>query len=530
MRYSLMAASALAAVCLSVANAQTYSAQPGWSSAGNGAANTRATTDRTITPANVGGLAPIWTLTTTDDVPDTPTVDGANAYLVDDSGVIFKVDAKTGAVAWRVKLSSLSGNSKSTARSSPAIGPDTIVIGDQASATVYSISKSDGSLVWQSRLDAARGAIITSSPVIVGGRIVVGVASMQEELAATVKGFVPDFRGSVAELDLATGKIVWQTYTVPQGFTGAAVWGSNPAIDLARHAVYIGTGDNYSVPPSVAECQVRARNGAAQDRCLPADDHVDSVLSLDFNTGALNWARRMTTLDTWTVSCLPSSHPPATPCPQPSGLDYDFGSAPNLFSTVGSGTQRDLVGMGQKSGIYWALDRDTGATVWATQANPGGTRGGIQWGSAVGGGRVYVAASNSNYVYTGLLGTTKLTDGGFWSALDVNTGKILWQTPTTALQPPPAARNSRTIKPPRGAPARTEGSVTYASGVMFGADAAGTFVGLDARTGERLWSFDAGGAAVDGPSVVDGVLYWGDGYGDIGRSKPIVYAFGLPKK
>ena len=529
MRYTLMAASALAMV-LSSAHAQTYAAQPGWSSAGNGPANTRASTDRTITPANVGTLSPLWTLATTDDVPDTPTVDGGYGYLVDNSGVIYKLDAKTGAVAWQEKLSSISGNQKSTARSSPAIGPDTIVIGDQASATVYAISKADGSLVWKTKLDAARGAIITTSPAIAENRVVVGVASIQEELAAVVHGFVPDFRGSVAALDLATGKTVWQSYTVPQGFTGGAVWGSNPAIDLARHAVYVGTGDNYSVPAAVAACQVRARRGAAQDRCLPDDDHIDSMLSLDLRTGAVNWARRMTTLDTWTVSCLPSSHPPATPCPQPEGPDYDFGSAPNLFSTIGSGTARDLVGDGQKSGIYWALDRDTGATVWATQVNPGGTRGGIQWGSAVGGGRVYVAASNSNYVYSGLLGSSKLTDGGFWSALDVNTGKIVWQTATTALQPPPAAKNSRTIKPPAGAPARAEASVTYANGIMFGADAAGTFVGLDAGNGAKLWSFAAGGAAVDGPSVVDGVLYWGDGYGDIGRSKHIAYAFGLPKK
>ena len=521
---------AVIAAPLGAAAQNAYAASAMWSSAGNGPGDTRAATSESIiNTSNVGKLTPLWSLTTTGEVPDTPTIEGDAAYVVDAGGSVYRLDAKTGAIAWHIKLASVSGNAMSNARTSPAIAPDTILIGDQASATVYALNKSDGTLAWRTKLDTARGAIITSSPVVVGTRVIVGVASGQEELAAAIKGFVPDFRGSVAALDLATGKVLWQTYTVPNGFTGAAVWASNLAVDTKRNAVYATTGDNYTVPASVAACQAKARDGAAQDRCLPAGDHIDSVMSLDLASGAVNWARRMTTLDTWTVSCLPSSHAPATPCPQPAGLDYDFGSGANLFSTSGSGPARDLVGAGQKSGIYWALDRDTGATVWATQVNPGGTRGGIQWGSAVGERRIFIAASNSNYVWSSIMGTNKLTDGGFWSALDLNTGKILWQTATDAKQPLPATHASRSIKPPAGATARTEGAVSLANGVMFGSDEAGNFVALNAATGEKLWNFAAGGAAVDAPSIVNGVVYWGDGYGDIGRTTNKLYAFGLPK-
>ncbi len=501
-----------------------------WTSAGNGPSNTRAApTEHIIGRANVASLTPLWTLKTTGDVPDTPTIEGSAAYVTDNGGSIWRLDAGTGAVVWHVKLPAISGNAMSTARTSPAIGPATILIGDQASATVYAIDKTNGELVWRTKLDTARGAIITSSPVIVGGRVIVGVASNQEELAATVKGFVPDFRGSVAALDLATGKMLWQTYTVPMGFSGGAVWGSNLAVDRSRHAVFAGTGDNYSVPAAVAACQTTAPDGAAQDACLPGEDHIDSVLSLDIMTGMVNWSRRMTTLDTWTVSCLASSKRAATPCPQPAGLDYDFGSAPNLFRTSAAAGSRELVGAGQKSGVYWALDRDTGTTVWATQVNPGGTRGGIQWGSAVGEGRIYVSASNSDYIYSGILGSKTITNGGFWSALNADTGAIVWQTATDARQPPSATHASRSIKPPPGAFARTEGAVSVANGVMYGSDEAGNFVGLDSATGAKLWSFAAGGAAVDAPSVVNGVLYWGDGYGDIGRAKSMLYAFGLPR-
>ena len=524
-------AGSLAALALpATAFGQQAMSPPGWTSAGNGAANTRAARNETIlNSTNVGSLVPVWALKTGGDVPDTPTLDGSNLYFVDGGGFVWRVDASTGTPSWKIALKSITGNTDSTARSSPAIGPDTVIIGDQASATVYALNKKDGSLAWSTKLDKSPGAIITSSPLVIGSLVITGVASNQEELAAVHKGFVPNFRGSVAALDLQTGAVKWQFYTVPAGFTGGAVWGSNLAADAKRGAVYFGTGDNYTVPPSVAACQVAAQNGKQQEACLPKTDQIDSVTALNMNTGTLIWTNRLTTLDTWTVSCLPQPKAPKTPCPQPAGLDYDFGSAPNLFSTNGSGTAEDLVGAGQKSGVYWAFDRDTGKLVWATQVNPGGTRGGIEWGAAVDGKRVYVAASNANYVWTKLAGQQTLTDGGFWSALDINNGQVLWQTPTTDLQKPPSNKSSRTIKIPKGATARTEGAVSVANGVMYGADASGQFVALEASTGKQLWSYDSGGAAVDGPSIVNGQLFWGDGYGDIGPSNPMLYAFGLPK-
>ncbi len=526
---SVCVAPLLWAACASPAGAQTAT-PASWLSAGNGVLNTRANLGETaITSANAGDLAPLWSFKTSDEVPDTPTIDGGAAYAVDAGGSVYRLDAATGAIVWHIKLPSLTGNAQSNARTSPAIGPSSIIIGDQASGTVYALSKTDGTLIWRATLETAKYAIITSSPVILGNRVVVGVASNQEEMAATVKGFVPTFRGSVAALDLATGRILWKTYMVPSGYTGAAVWGSNLAVDEARGAVFAGTGDNYSVPPAVASCQAAAQTSGELDTCLAPDDHIDSVLSLNLATGAINWARRMTVLDTWTVSCLPSAHAPATPCPKPSGLDYDFGSGPNLFKILNAAGVTDVVGAGQKSGIYWTLNRDTGATVWATQVNPGGTRGGIQWGSAVGGNRVFVAASNANYVWSSVLGSKQLTNGGFWSALDASNGHILWQTATAAKQPPIASKSSRTQKPPAGAFARAEGAVTLAGDVMYGSDGAGNFVALNAATGAQVWTYAASGAAVDGPSVVNGVVYWGDGYGNIGRTGNTIFAFSIPK-
>lgn len=57
----------------------------------------------------------------------------------------------------------------------------------------------------------------------------------------------------------------------------------------------------------------------------------------------------------------------------------------------------EYVGAGQKSGVYWALDPATGAVRWKTEAGTGGIGGGLQWGSATDGVRVYTANPNSQF-------------------------------------------------------------------------------------------------------------------------------------
>jgi len=479
----------------------------GWLSAGNGASNDHyAPAEHFLNSWDVGVLGTRWVFTGRGNFPDTPTVEGNNVYASDSGGSVWQINAQTGQSKWEAKLPSATGNAGSTSRVSPAIGPSTVIVGDQAAATVIALSKADGAPVWQTTLASDLGAIITASPVIVGDHVYVGVSSMQETLAASQPGFVPTFRGSVAALDLHNGHVVWQTYTVPQGFTGGAVWGSNLAVDQARHAVYASTGNNYSVPAAVAACQTAAATPAQLAACLPADDRIDSIVSLNSDTGQVNWGRSFQAADTWTVSCQPSTRPLASPCPSPSGVDADFGSAPNLFSMTSGGVAHEVVGAGEKSGVYWALDRDSGQTLWATQVGPGGANGGIQFGAATDGTRVYVANANSEFTSTTLVPSGQRTNGGFWSALDVSSGQILWQTPTFLPQPlvPPNPV-------PAGALAKVEGSISVANGVMYGEDTAGAFVSLDAATGRVLKTFQSGGSSIAGPAIAQGTLYWGSG-------------------
>src|SRR5262249_34243375 len=201
-------------------------------------------------------------------------------------------------------------------------------------------------------------------------------------------------RGSVVALDLATGKILWQTYMVPDNhgsnnlYSGGSIWGSTPVVDPKRNSLYVGVGNNFSVPITDEAC-------AGQKppvNCYDPYDYFDSLVSLDLPTGAVKWATHAMPYDAWNVACITPGEPQVNNCPSPTGPDYDFGgSGPNMFTAGG----QDLVGVGQKSGIYWAFNPNNGNVVWNTQVGPGSSLGGIEWGTATDGTRIYVPISNA---------------------------------------------------------------------------------------------------------------------------------------
>ena len=52
---------------------------------------------------------------------------------------------------------------------------------------------------------------------------------------------------------------------------------------------------------------------------------------------------------------------------------------------------------------------------------------------------------------------------------------------------------------------------------------------MNAATGAFLWSFQSGGSVLDGPSISNGVVFWGSGYKNApkGKANNKVYAFGV---
>lgn len=485
-----------------------------WALAGADLSNSRnQPNEHVLGPGNVGGLTVKWSFTTSvgSGVWATPTVADGVVYAPDSGGFLYAIDAETGRQIWADHLPELSPllPADAFARTSPAVFGDELVLGDQHStrsrgtgAHLLAVDRTTGHLRWITTVDPHVAAIVTGSPAVFGDRVYAGVSSTEESLA-TQPGYVCcTFRGSVVALDADTGQLLWKHYTAPDNggqpdqYSGNAVWGSNPVVDPRRGLLYIGTGNNYTVPAGV--CVEPDQTGCTQP---VADDLVDSVLALDLKTGAIRWSDVMENSDVFTIAN------------RGEGPDFDFGSAPNLYATTIDGRRRDVLGIGQKSGVYWALDPDTGKTLWGTQAGPGGTLGGIEWGSATDGERIYVDIANNAHVPYTLQGSGPFAGqtitGGSFSAIDAATGQILWQTPD-----------------PQGA--IDFGFVSSANGVVYvGSDArtGNNMYALDARTGEILWSFASGGSVASGAAIVQGVVYWGSGY-HIGAENNALYAFG----
>ncbi len=488
-----------------------------WSSWGDNLNNTRSSSsERTINQDNVNKLHTKWIFKTAGDVSATPTVEGDAVYAVDWGGGIYRINAQTGKAVWSKMLPTLTGNSMSFARTSPAIGTSTVIIGDQASGTVIALDKNTGDIVWQTVVDPLAAAFITTSPVISDGIVYIGVASGEEGLAATDPHYVFKFRGSIQALDLTSGKVIWKSYTVPSGYTGGAVWGSNFIIDHKRNALVATTGNNYTVPKDVSECLLKAEGSVSDElACLSPQDYIDSVISLNLTTGKPRWNQRLEGADTWTEGCIVKG---GTPCPDPAGPDYDLGAGANLI-TLANGTQ--VIGAGQKSGVYWGLDPDSGAVVYGTQVGPGGNYGGIEWGTATDNARVYVPIENFYHYTYSLAASGDTWNGGSWAALNPSDGRILWQIKVPGNDPHHPTLPSGALAP-----------VSTANGVVYGGSMSGYFVAMRATDGKILWQYQSGGSVNCGPAIVNGTVYWGSGYrndpsrlGGKGNNK--LYAFTL---
>src|SRR2546425_788460 len=252
---------------------------------------------------------------------------------------------------------------------------------------LYALSRNTGDIVWTATLDTQPLLSIDSSPVLAGNTIVIGVASFEQGIKK------PDytFRGSIVGLDADTGQTRWRVYTTQNDATagaGRSVW-SSAAVDEARKLVFIGTGQTYE---------------------QPASPRGDSLIAIHYKTGKVAWVHQFTAGDVFTVA---GGGP---------GPDADVGASPNLFSIRG----REVVGVGQKNGVYHVLDRQTGETVWEVQLTRGSPLGGIMVTAAVDDGVIYVN-SNKWRAFGIFSGVNSPLDTSSTFALDARDGTILWE-------------------------------------------------------------------------------------------------------
>lgn len=439
-----------------------------------------------------------------------PAVVGGRVFIASQSGAVYALDAHTGCTYWGFRAApGLRGG----ITIGDANGAAAVFFAD-AGGTVYAVNAQTGQLIWKVRPVDHFSAYGTATPRFYKGVVYQPLASFEEGLGPDPKFGCCTARGSVTALDAATGKTIWQTFTIAEtpkptgknsagtqqfGPSGAGVW-SSPTIDEQAAALYVATGDNYSDPPT---------------------DTSDAVLAMDLKTGKLLWSKQLTENDAFNNGCSVPQH---TNCPAKPGPDHDFGQPPILVD-LGQG-RRELV-IGQKSGMVHAIDPDQkGKILWQTRAGAGSPLGGSQWGSAADGTNVYVAISD---VVPGIVIDAKAPQGyrvtldpkkgGGLHALDLKTGKEVW-----SAKPIPCADGRTDCSPAQSA------AVTAIPGAVFSGSVDGHLRAYSTSTGEVLWDTDTArefetvdgkpghGGSLDGagPAVVDGMVFVNSGYGQWG--------------
>jgi polyvinyl alcohol dehydrogenase (cytochrome) len=522
-----------------------------WPMIGRDIANTRHQPDeRRIGVRNVERLRTKWAVTTGGDVSATPAVivdaehhhrhhphhkhhpHHAHAAVYfpdwgptpppqpapapDHRGRLWKVDAETGEVIWSRYIFDYNRIPGALSRTSPAYARGMIFIGD-LNGNMMGIDAATGDLLWITELDPNPNTIVTTSPVVHGNRLYIATSSSGGGVARQI------FRGSMVALDIHTGKIIWQTFVlpdnggVPGGFAGGA-FVNPPAIDVESGLIYAAAGQLYAWPDAVDPC-FETPEGWDEEACFPPGAYFNSVIAFDLRTGRPRWSFRGAGPDARKLGC---GDPAPSWCPpwENNFSVWDFaGSGANVFRARIGGRWRNVVGIGEKSGVYWALDARNGRFLWATLVGHGDDPGGIQWGTTVDDRRIYAAIGHlqsptrTPVPYT--LPSGETITGGSWAALDPSSGRILWQTPD-----------------PQGA--ADLAALTVANGVLYAGSMAhigDQMYALDTRTGDILWRFPAGGSVVSGPAVVDGTVYWGSGYartGGVGNDR--FYAFSVARR
>lgn len=511
---------------------------PGWSTIGHDPSGTRSQpNEHTINVRNVDALVPKWVAGTAGDVSATPAVVNGVVYFGDFGGMLWALNARTGATIWSDSIPAITGNAGDFARQSPSVDGHVLIVGTNKGGNLLGFDTATGKLLWEATINPDPHATMTGSPVLVGDTVFTGVS------ANGASGPNATFRTDLASVNALTGHVNWTSYVLPDnggqpgGYAGATMFGS-PSVDVTDGLVFGAFGQPYTEPASVAACNATAPNDFFSESCEQPGADWDSLVAFDITTGRVVWSHRVVgdgpraqacdgqpAQVTWCPLAADTPIAPVGTAGRGFGDTWDLGGAPpNVFRING----RDVVGVGEKSGVYLLLDAKTGAFVWNTLVGPGGDQGGFEWGTAYDGNRIYVSLTDQHHIAYELSEqghlTSTVSTGGSWAALDPTTGKILWQTADPQTESLPGFSNVGVWD---------LGPVSVANGVVYVSSMAKTgnaMYALNAATGKILWGFDPGSSVNAAPSIVDGSLYWGSGYsksGVEGTGNTKLFAFKL---
>ena len=189
-------------------------ATPGdWASTGIDDAATRFQRHPGLKAADVPKLKVKWAFSMTGG--GQPTVVGDWLFVTNRSGKFYAMDAKTGCVHWTVD-DIVSRTTPEVVKSDISPSGWAAFVG-QSDRIVRAFDAQTGKELWRSpELEKHPISVLTGSPVVVGDRLIVPISSIEEAAAMSKSYACCTFRGSVAALDLKTGKLLWKTVMIPE--------------------------------------------------------------------------------------------------------------------------------------------------------------------------------------------------------------------------------------------------------------------------------------------------------------------------
>jgi len=462
-----------------------------------------------LTKENVSRLVPKWQFPAGGPVASSVAVatadlegEGAVRIVVAGSydGNVYAIRAADGSELWRFTVKPHPGASYGAIASSPTVvevdGEQRVFIA--GGMTMYALDAATGEQRWE--FDAGTGCT-TCGPREERNEILSSPAVLPDQDLVLFGMDVNDSdpgKGGFYALSAEDGRLRWY-FDVSTGATCTP-----DASDGIRRFDGYHTAEQLGLPDDF----FATRDGCDFDRSETGCGSVWSPVSVDEERELIFFASSNCDTDD-----DPSTAEPPPPMAtyeealvalrydgtpawtwRPREIDNDdlaFGAAPNLFVAPIEGEERDVVGIGNKDGTYYLLDRDgenelTGAIepYWQRNLVPGGSIGGITGTSAVGEGKVFIGTAIGEEV-------TAFQTPSSW-ALDISTGEVVWTQEHAAP---------------------FFGPVSAVPGVAFMGGVDATLRAFDTATGEVLISLPLGGLAFSQAAIVDGVVYVGAGFG-----------------
>lgn len=403
-----------------------------------------------INPKSAPNLKLHWKIRAAGRVTTQPIVANGLVYWGSWDGLEHATNPTTGTDIWTANLGQSKPNCSKTkhgvlssaAVTSVAIGGVTtpIVFVGGGNANLYALNANTGAVIWKRALGTVPDYFLYGSPAVYKGSVYIGVAS---------QGDCPLIRGQLIQLNAATGKIKHTFDVVPNGCLGGAVWVA-PTIDTSTNMLYFGTGN--------------------AGRCSTSETMAPALVEVR--------ASDLSFVASWRVPASQRT------------IDSDFGSTATLFTATHRGNARQMVGLLNKNGIYYAFDRSNinAGPLWQVRLAAPATNGENNVSSAAWDGtKLYAAAASTHINGTRCAGSLR--------ALNPASGNFIWSDCFTS---------------------DIFGPVTAVPGLAE--IGSGTSIILAATTnGNQLFSFQDTDAnsRFEGPGTVsNGVLYHGntDGY------------------